>query len=67
LIPKAKKSGLWTRIAATETVSLCLPTKSWRRLWNRNLPFALFLFNGDFGRLNNRKNLTALFEVHSLD
>ena len=27
----------------------------------------LFLFNGHFGRLDYRKNIIALFEVHSLD
>jgi hypothetical protein len=27
----------------------------------------LFLFDGDFGRLNYRKNGIALFEIHSLD
>jgi hypothetical protein len=33
----------------------------------RKLNEVLFLFNGDFGRFNYRKNGIALFEIHSLD
>jgi len=31
------------------------------------VPRKLFLFDGDFGRLNYRKYVIALFEIHSLD
>jgi hypothetical protein len=33
----------------------------------RSVEEGLFLFDGDSGRLNYRKNGVALFEIHSLD
>lgn len=36
-----------------------------RQLFARVL--RLFLFNGDFGRLNYREHIIAFFEIHSLD
>jgi hypothetical protein len=40
-IPRVERSGLRTRIAATESALLCMPMKSSARLWNWNLRFAL--------------------------
>jgi len=34
-----KQSGLLTRIAATESVSLCVRIKSWLRFWNSKRRF----------------------------
>jgi hypothetical protein len=34
LIPRGEQSGLLTRIAATESVTLCVRMKSWQRFWN---------------------------------
>jgi hypothetical protein len=34
LMPTGEQSGLQTRIATTESVSLCARMKSWRRFWN---------------------------------
>jgi hypothetical protein len=39
-IRKAARSGLPTRIATTENVSLCTRMKSWLRLLNSNRGFA---------------------------
>jgi len=41
LISTDKRSGLLTRIAATESVSLCERMKSWLRCWNWNRWFVL--------------------------
>jgi hypothetical protein len=36
-------------------------------LHTANIEIALFLFDGHFGRLYDRKDLVARFQVHSLD
>jgi hypothetical protein len=38
----------------------CAPTISRRTVWK-----GLFLFNGDFGRLDYREDGVSVFEIHS--
>jgi hypothetical protein len=41
LIQAGERSGLLMRIAATESVSSCVPMKSWLRFWNWTRQFGL--------------------------
>jgi len=50
-----EQSGLLTRIAATESDSLCVQIKSWLRLWNSNRRF-VFATNDLTGLLGFPKN-----------
>jgi hypothetical protein len=48
--------------AARSLRAAMFPTMSRRRVEE-----GLFLFDGDFGRFDYRKNGVTLFEIHSLD
>jgi hypothetical protein len=49
------------------TANIAVRIKTDIRILRCRPTFALFFFDGYFGRLNGRKNLVTLFQVHSLD
>ena len=65
-----KLAAAYTFISAPltlHTANIAVRIKTDIRILRCRPTFALFLFDGHFGRLYDRKDLITLFQVHSLD
>src|SRR5207247_3391975 len=61
------RKGAWLQRSFTLSTLTCSPRDEPAVVGRAVALTNLFLFNGYFGRFNYRKNIIALFEVHSLD